>query len=147
VAYLYSITRAWPERVPRSRARAHVVWPLSKREGQFVAVNCGAIPETLLEAELALAPAGPISIEHLPAALRPFGSGSTSTGGKRTKSGLASQEENGREKLIELLIQHQGNVSAVARTLGKARVQVRRWLVRHQINPDRYRNAQDSPAK
>jgi DNA-binding NtrC family response regulator len=100
--------------------------------------------EKCLEAALALAGSGPILLEHLPASLQPFGSGPIPI--KRAESNQISRDERGRERLIELLIQHEGNVSAVARSLGKARVQVRRWLARHAIDPNRYRKAKDSRA-
>ena len=38
-----------------------------------------------------------------------------------------------REELLGLLRAHEGNVSAVARALGKARPQVQRWLKRYGI--------------
>jgi DNA-binding NtrC family response regulator len=103
--------------------------------------------EKCLEAALALAGAGPISLDHLSASLHPFGSGSGGAGSKRTDASPAFADQSGRERLIELLVQHGGNVSAVARTLGKARVQVRRWLARHLIDPDRYRKTKTSRAK
>lgn len=101
--------------------------------------------EKCLEAALALAGSGPILLEHLPASLQPFGSGSIPN--QRMEPSPMSRNEDGRERLIELLIQHEGNVSAVARAMGKARVQVRRWLARYVIDPNRYRKAKDSRAK
>lgn len=44
-----------------------------------------------------------------------------------------------REQLIELLRVHRGNVAAVARDLGKARMQVHRWLKRFQLDLDTFR--------
>ena len=44
-----------------------------------------------------------------------------------------------KEKIIELLKEHRGNVSAVARKFGKARVQIRRWCKKYAIDPDSYR--------
>jgi transcriptional regulator with GAF, ATPase, and Fis domain len=44
-----------------------------------------------------------------------------------------------REQLVRLLVTHQGNVSAVARALGKGRTQVLRWLERYQIDAGHYR--------
>jgi transcriptional regulator of acetoin/glycerol metabolism len=40
---------------------------------------------------------------------------------------------------LVLVEEHQGNVAAMARALGKAREQVHRWLKRYGINPDHYR--------
>jgi transcriptional regulator with GAF, ATPase, and Fis domain len=44
-----------------------------------------------------------------------------------------------RDELIQLLERHQGNVAAVGRDLGKARMQIHRWLKRHAIDIDDYR--------
>jgi len=44
-----------------------------------------------------------------------------------------------RGRLMELLTRHKGNVSAVARDLGKARVQIRRWCKRFKLDPADYR--------
>ena len=40
-----------------------------------------------------------------------------------------------REELIALLHEHEGNVTSVARVMGKARTQVQRWLRRYAIDP------------
>jgi transcriptional regulator with PAS, ATPase and Fis domain len=100
--------------------------------------------EKCLEVALALAGSGPITLDCLPASLQPFGSGSAFLAKKNSRSSPVSSDESGRARLIELMIQHDGNVSAVARTLGKARVQVRRWLARYVIDPSRYRKPKDS---
>ncbi len=42
--------------------------------------------------------------------------------------------------LRELLEQHAGNVAAVGRQLGKARMQVHRWMRKYGIQPDDYRH-------
>ena len=99
--------------------------------------------EKCLEAALALAAHGPIAVEHLPASVQ--GSGSVA-GGAATQAAEARQSEDDsrRERLVELLVEHRGNVSAVARALGKARVQVRRWLARHVIDPNQYRKPKAS---
>jgi hypothetical protein len=38
-----------------------------------------------------------------------------------------------------LLGQHEGNVAEVARAMGKARMQIHRWVKRLGIDPGRYR--------
>jgi transposase-like protein len=38
-----------------------------------------------------------------------------------------------REQLVQELRRHKGNVSAVARSMGKQRTQVRRWIKRLQL--------------
>jgi transcriptional regulator of acetoin/glycerol metabolism len=50
---------------------------------------------------------------------------------------LLPEREPGRpavEELATLLSIHQGNLSAVARALGKDRTQVRRWLKHYQLS-------------
>jgi len=43
------------------------------------------------------------------------------------------------QALRELLAEHQGNIAAVSRALGKERVQVHRWLRRYRIDVNEYR--------
>ncbi len=44
-----------------------------------------------------------------------------------------------RARLDALLAEHRGNISQVARDLGKARMQIQRWLKRFALDPARYR--------
>jgi DNA-binding NtrC family response regulator len=44
-----------------------------------------------------------------------------------------------RQELVAALTRHGGNVSHVARELGKARMQIQRWLKRLRIDPDVFR--------
>jgi len=44
------------------------------------------------------------------------------------------------EKLTQLLREHRGNVSAVARDMAKARVQIRRWCRRFKLDPASFRH-------
>ena len=55
------------------------------------------------------------------------------------EEGLAKPEEL-RERLVALLIRHNGNVSHVARDMGKARVQIHRWMQKLSIDVDAYRS-------
>jgi hypothetical protein len=43
-------------------------------------------------------------------------------------------------ELRALLSQHEGNVAAVGRVLGKARMQIHRWVERYAIDLDDYRS-------
>jgi transcriptional regulator with GAF, ATPase, and Fis domain len=52
---------------------------------------------------------------------------------------LGPEDEQRREELIALLRQHGGNVAAVARVMGKARMQVHRWLKRYELDLDDFR--------
>jgi transcriptional regulator with GAF, ATPase, and Fis domain len=46
-----------------------------------------------------------------------------------------------REELISLLATHNGSVSQVARSMGKARMQIQRWMRRFEIDPNEFRQA------
>ena len=48
-------------------------------------------------------------------------------------------------ELRALLAEHQGNVAAVGRILGKARMQIHRWVERYSIDLDEYRTAGGVP--
>jgi transcriptional regulator with PAS, ATPase and Fis domain len=52
---------------------------------------------------------------------------------------VADGDQDARAALVRLLVEHGGNISAVAREMGKARVQIRRWCRRFGIDPDAYR--------
>ena len=63
--------------------------------------------------------------------------GAASSSSSRSSSAsleLTEEQERRRQELIELLREHQGNISAVARTMGKARSQIQRWLRRYRID-------------
>jgi transcriptional regulator of acetoin/glycerol metabolism len=80
--------------------------------------------EKVLGAALALAGGGAVELEHLGDAIR------------------HQPEENAdelRARLVGLLGQHDGNVSAVARAMGKARMQIHRWIKRFDLSLDDYR--------
>ena len=98
-------------------------WPLNIRELD----NC-------LRAATVLARGGAIAEEHLPEQLR-MALQSPTAEPSRDWSGAEREQ---RDELIQLFRQHQGNVSAVARQLGKARTQVQRWLKRYQLDPRDY---------
>jgi transcriptional regulator with PAS, ATPase and Fis domain len=115
--------RAGAIKLQRSAGRAlfRYNWPLNVRE-----------LEQALIAATALADGDKISLEQLPPPLR-------GAGGRTRHAAPDADEEALRDRLIALLKQHQGNVSAVARELGKARVQIRRWCKRFGIDVERYR--------
>jgi transposase-like protein len=52
---------------------------------------------------------------------------------------MDAKDRQRREELLALTIAHRGNVSSMARALGKERHQIRRWLRRYQIDPEDYR--------
>lgn len=52
---------------------------------------------------------------------------------------LVSNPEALREKIVHLLEQNRGNVTFVARALGKSRMQLHRWMQKFGIDPETYR--------
>ena len=52
---------------------------------------------------------------------------------------LAPSDRRKRDELIGLLARHRGNIAAVARAMGVERMQIHRWLKRHDLDPDRFR--------
>jgi transcriptional regulator with GAF, ATPase, and Fis domain len=81
--------------------------------------------EKRIEAALALASDGHIERRHLGdlAALTP-----------PPAAPLSAADDVRRLELERLLDEHRGNLTAVAKALGKDRVQVRRWLARYGLN-------------
>ncbi len=100
-----------------ARAMLSHRWPLNVRE-----------LERALEAAAVLSPDGVIQREHLPP-----GVGGEPAPPDDTDQELGREDRALRAKLLLLLEQHDGNISAVARDLGKARMQVRRWMRRFGI--------------
>ena len=90
-------------------------WPLNIRE-----------LEKCLASAVALAQGETIGPEHLPASVR-------------VAPVAPPLDQRRRDELIAQLRAHDGNVSAVARAMGKARAQVQRWLRRFQIDPFTFR--------
>ena len=112
-------------RLHRDAARALVRhdWPMNIRE-----------LEQCLRAACALVEDGVITVEDLPAALA-----SAPALAAREEPSDGAENEALRRELILRLVEHRGNVSEVARAMGKARQQVQRWLRRFQLEPDAYR--------
>jgi transcriptional regulator with GAF, ATPase, and Fis domain len=91
-------------------------WPLNVRELERAVVAAAALsPEAQLDLRQALA-----APAEGPAA-------------------AAGDEADLRERLQALLTAHKGNVSAVASEMGKARMQVQRWMKRFGFDPESYR--------
>jgi transcriptional regulator with PAS, ATPase and Fis domain len=111
--------------VGRALLRYH--WPLNIRElGHALSRAC------------ALARGGEtIELSHLPAAVR---------GALEARAAQDPREDSDsddlrlRAQLEALLVEHKGNIAQVARALGKARMQVHRWLKRFEMDPERYRS-------
>jgi len=103
-------------------------WPLNVRE-----------LEKWLAASVVLSGGKRIELDHLPVRGN-TGQEVRGTSASRPSfepSAQASEHRSGlrkREELVGLLRTYKGNVSAVARALGKHRPQVQRWLKRYQID-------------
>ena len=88
--------------------------------------------EQVLGSAVALAGAGPIELDHLPPALH-------EPGGAAPVLDLSPSELARRDELCRLLASHRGNIAAVGRELGVARMQVHRWIERFAIDLAQYR--------
>lgn len=109
--------------LPAARALFSWSWPLNVRE-----------LEKALEAAAVLAGSRPIDLEHLPEALRGAPAPSEKPG--PPKPAAASPEDEALKASLEaMLTTHGGNVSAVARAMGKARMQIQRWMARFGLDP------------
>ena len=151
---LSSLLRRMPggERVTLTPAALRAMlrhdWPLNVRE-----------LDKCLVAATALADAQPIELDHLPPSVRrrlaapPPMPGPTPAVGAIpiTPPGMPSlaafapavpldpEEIELRDKLVELLTAHDGNVAAVARAMGKGRMQIHRWARRFGIELESFR--------
>ena len=104
------------------RALLRYSWPLNVRELHHA-----------LDVAATLAGDEPIRLAHLP---KEVTAGVPSTEGMPPPDDL---DEPAREDLVAMLERHGGNVSEVARELGKQRRQVQRLLVRLGLDPGTYR--------
>src|SRR5262249_54757109 len=102
-----------------ARALLRHGWPKNVRE-----------LEQALAAAAVLAGKAPIGLKHLPAAVK-----------KPAPAAPPRTEEDDqvRAELVARLEAEDGNVSAVARAMGKTRKQIQRWLKRWQLDAERYR--------
>jgi transcriptional regulator of acetoin/glycerol metabolism len=89
-----------------------------------------------VHAAVLLAEGGKIGLAQLPEAMR----SSLEVRAPRGEPAELSEEDmERREQLLHLLHSHAGNISAVAREMGKERKQVHRWLERYGIDPASFR--------
>ena len=92
-------------------------WPLNIRE-----------LEKCLASAVALSAGRPIDVEHLPPAVR-----------SAPQAAVPGADREQHDALVAQLREHRGNISAVARSMGKARTQVQRWLRRFHLDPASFR--------
>lgn len=111
-------------RADAARAMMRYEWPLNVRE-----------LEQCLSTSSVLADEGVIRLEDLPAAITeaapPSSVGATPA--------TTERDEAIRRELLLRLAETRGNMSEVARAMGKARQQVQRWVRRFGIDPDAFR--------
>ncbi len=103
-------------------------WPLNIRE-----------LEQALATAVVLAKGGPIALEHLPVKVRELASAAPGPEAGPRKASLSAADDELRAHLLMLMREHSGNVSAIARTMGKDRKQIQRWLRRFGIDAVNYR--------
>lgn len=90
--------------------------------------------EKAIESAVALCEGDKIELRHLPETIQKHKPRSA----EGTLEGDELAESYQRE-LVRLLTAHQGNVSAVARSMGKSRMQIHRWLKRLELDPEAFR--------
>ena len=136
------LSRVAADRAPRltlSPEAARVMlshrWPLNVRELQQA-----------MSSAVALATGEVIELAHLPEDVVVPGEGAAAdlTEGEGSGAGDRAAEEL-RDRVVSLLHENRGNVTAVARAMGKAPAQVHRWMRRFAIDPDTYRAAAPPP--
>ncbi|MEO7734524.1 MAG: Fis family transcriptional regulator, partial [Kofleriaceae bacterium] len=74
---------------------------------------------------------GTIDVVHLPAELQASVGSAPAT--------LSPRETAQRDELVALLRQHRGNIAAAGRALGKATMQIRRWVEKYGLDVADYR--------
>ncbi|MCA1829779.1 MAG: sigma 54-interacting transcriptional regulator [Myxococcales bacterium] len=106
--------------VEAARALFSYAWPGNVRE-----------LEKSLQSAAVLSRGETIELEHLP--------DSVYTVNEPPDAPLAADEQKRKDELAAMLREHAGNVTQVARALGKARQQVQRWLRRYGLDPLSFR--------
>jgi len=114
-----------------ARAMLLYDWPLNVRE-----------LEKCLTAAVVLAQFGTVEEAHLPGPVRASATGPKEeagdavapVGGKLAPLQLSQSDQRRREEIVALLREHGGNITSVARALGKGRFQIQRWIKRYRID-------------
>jgi transcriptional regulator of acetoin/glycerol metabolism len=104
-------------------------WPMNVRELEQCVSTC-----------VALATSGRIDASHLPPNVAGALRSDLPTSKRRSSATLSDRDEGLRLDLLSHLSRFQGNVTDVARAMGKPRTQIHRWCKRFSVNPDAFRN-------
>jgi len=103
------------------RAMLRYSWPGNIRE----------LEKVVTTALLLAHDTGRVELEHLPEPVRHAAVVAT--------RGEPTDDQARRDRLLALMRQHRGNVTAVAQAMGKARMQIQRWVKRYGIDPRSFR--------
>ena len=106
--------------------------------------------ERCVQSALVLAGGEPVDVQHLPPAVRRGGGGEPVEKAPELRDlvaaepsapprALTPEDARHRDELITLLREHHGNIAAVARVMGKARMQVHRWVKRYDLRLSDFR--------
>jgi DNA-binding NtrC family response regulator len=106
-----------------ARALLRYGWPLNIRE-----------LHQAMGSAVALAVEDVIDARHLPSEL------TAPPPPPASESMAPTREDQLRDQLVALLHENRGNVTAVARAMGKAPAQIHRWMRRFDIDPDAFRS-------
>ena len=152
-ADLYARIAGYTLSIPPLRGRkediGHVVAAVLRRHGVTAPLTAAAARalfrydwprnvrelETCIESAVLVAGGRPLDVAHLPEVVRQEGAGPVSDRPPVDSGPLDEAQLRHRDELIALLRDHGGNVSAVARATGKARMQIQRWMKRYGITP------------
>jgi transcriptional regulator with PAS, ATPase and Fis domain len=130
---IFQLTRAFLERYGRQdlalsfpfvAGLLHHDWPYNVRELESAIKRAAALAESTALRE-----------EHLPDSVKQAILDYAST----PRKSIAPRDIPTEQELRELLSENEGNVAAVGRTLGKARMQVHRWMKRYRIEVEDFR--------
>lgn len=111
------------------RALLSYAWPRNVRELRHA-----------LAAAVVLANDGRIRAEHLQREIRDGSAPAARTDGPKQPEDTRGEPDALRDALVQSLTEHAGNVSEVARAMGKTRMQIHRWMRRFNIVPEDFRS-------
>jgi len=106
-------------------------WPLNIRELAQV-----------LTTALALAEGAPLDVHHFPDAIANAQTTPSRPPTEPPEKASPPERPNPddlRGELVALLEKHRGNITEVAKTMGKTRMQIHRWMQRFGVDPNTYR--------